>query len=66
MKKYIQPAIHVQKIETESLMAASLGINNDYSGQPQRSKEHSFDDFDDNEQQPGTFPGSAWDDDEQE
>lgn len=64
MKKYIQPAIHVQKIETESLMAASLGINNEYSSQPQRSKEHSFDDFDD--EQPGTFPGSAWDDDEQE
>ena len=39
MQKYIQPAVKVQKLESESLMAAnSIGINNEYSGQPQRSK----------------------------
>ena len=40
MKKYIQPEITVQKIEAESLLSVSgnIGVNNDYSGQPQRVK----------------------------
>ena len=43
MKKYIQPEITVQKIEAESLLAGgsdsgNIGVNNDYSGQPQRVK----------------------------
>ena len=43
MKKYIQPEITVQKIEAESLLAGgsgsgNTGVNNDYSGQPQRVK----------------------------
>lgn len=63
MKKYIQPAIKVQKMDTEALMAASLGINNEYSGSDQLAKP-SFEEEND-DQQPTTFH-SVWADDDQD
>lgn len=61
MKKYIQPAIKVQSIEAEALMAASeLGTNNQFSGSDQLAKPN-FDEDDNKPEEPKAFP-SVWDD----
>lgn len=62
MKKYIQPAIKVQNVETEELMAASeFGINNKYSSSDALAKPN-FDEDDATPDKPKAFP-SVWDED---
>lgn len=61
MKKYIQPAIKVQHLEAETLMAGSLGANDEKSRSDQLAKPN-FDEDDNTPEQPKAFP-SVWDED---
>lgn len=63
MKKYIQPAIKVQSVEADELMAASEpGLNNGYSSSDQLAKPNV--DFEDEEPSPAPRT-SVWTDDEE-